>query len=139
MDGSAPSKRAVELAGELAGRLGAALSILHVVRDVALPPELQEMVKIHQITESRLEILQDSGRIILEVAKQQDEMRGARHVRTKLREGDPAKTIIDYAVEQGVDLIVMGTRGLSQMKGVLMGSVSQKVSALGGISCLTVH
>ena len=139
VDGSAPSKRAVELAGELAGRLTAALLILHVVRDMALPPELQEMVRSHEIGKSRLEILQDSGRIILDQAKQQAEKRGARHVRTELREGDPASTIIDYAAEQSVDLIVIGSRGLSQIKGALMGSVSQKVGALSGINCLTVH
>lgn len=43
------------------------------------------------------------------------------------REGDPAQVISDTADELDVDHIVLGARGLSRLKGVLMGSVSQKV------------
>ena len=41
--------------------------------------------------------------------------------------GSPAPVIIDVAEEHGVDLIVMGSRGLGLVKGVLLGSVSQYV------------
>ena len=43
------------------------------------------------------------------------------------RGGDPATAIIDVANEQDVDLIVLGTRGLSVAERWLVGSVSTKV------------
>ena len=42
-------------------------------------------------------------------------------------QGDIAKSIIEYAGEHDIDLIVMGTRGLGNVKGMLLGSVSNKV------------
>lgn len=43
------------------------------------------------------------------------------------RSGDPARMILEVAEEQGVDLIVMGTRGVSAVERWLVGSVSSKV------------
>ena len=41
--------------------------------------------------------------------------------------GSPAVVILDFLEEHDVDLVVMGSRGLGVMKGVLLGSVSQYV------------
>jgi nucleotide-binding universal stress UspA family protein len=39
--------------------------------------------------------------------------------------GDPGRVLADYASEQNVDEIVMGTRGLGTHTGALLGSVTQ--------------
>ena len=59
-------------------------------------------------------------------------------VRTVLREGDPAAAIRDLAREEKPDIIVMGRRGLGDLAGLLLGSVSQKVLHLAECACLTV-
>ena len=41
--------------------------------------------------------------------------------------GDAATEILRYAREKQVDLLVAGSRGLSQVRGWLMGSVSRKL------------
>ena len=41
--------------------------------------------------------------------------------------GSPAVAILDFAEHSGTDLIVMGSRGLGVVKGVLLGSVSQYI------------
>lgn len=41
--------------------------------------------------------------------------------------GDPAKEIIKYAGENDVDHIVLGPRGLGNIQGALLGSVSGKI------------
>lgn len=41
--------------------------------------------------------------------------------------GDPAFEIVDFAEKQGVDLIMMATRGYGKFRGVLLGSVASKV------------
>jgi nucleotide-binding universal stress UspA family protein len=48
-------------------------------------------------------------------------------------EGDPAKELIRYAVDAGIDLIVMGTHGRTGLERLLMGSVAEKV--LRGAPC----
>ena len=53
--------------------------------------------------------------------------------------GDAARVILDCAKERNADLIVMGTRGMSDLRGLLVGSVSHKVSHLADCSCVTVR
>lgn len=50
------------------------------------------------------------------------------NVRTEVRAGDPAKEIVDLAVMNEADLIVIGSRGLNGLKKWMLGSVSQKVA-----------
>lgn len=42
--------------------------------------------------------------------------------------GDPAKCICEHAQVNGIDLIVIGNRGLSGLKKLVQGSVSEKVT-----------
>ena len=53
--------------------------------------------------------------------------------------GDPAHQILDYAKDHGQELIIIGSRGLSGVKGVMLGSVSHKVSQLSSCPVLIVH
>jgi nucleotide-binding universal stress UspA family protein len=138
VDGSDASARAVGVASELAARLEATLLVLHVIRDMALPKELSDMLKAEEATGSRLEILRDSARIILERAGKQAAEAGVKRVETEFLQGDPANTIMAFANEHQADIIVMGTRGLGQVESMLLGSVSRKVSNLSRISCLIV-
>ncbi len=41
--------------------------------------------------------------------------------------GSPAVVILDFASANDIDLIIMGSRGLGIVKGVLLGSVSQYI------------
>ena len=52
--------------------------------------------------------------------------------------GHPPVMILDYAKEIGADLIVMGTRGLSGLKHVLLGSVAERTIRLAPCPVLTV-
>jgi nucleotide-binding universal stress UspA family protein len=48
-------------------------------------------------------------------------------IRTEVIEGDPAEVIIEVAQTHNSNLIVMGSRGLGKLAGLLLGSTSQKV------------
>ena len=63
---------------------------------------------------------------VLDTAKELCEKEGIR-VSSALLEGDPANEIIDYVEENGIDKIVMGSRGLSAFKGMVLGSVTYKI------------
>jgi nucleotide-binding universal stress UspA family protein len=48
-------------------------------------------------------------------------------VRTRLAMGEPADVVVDIAEEEKAELIILGTRGLSLAKRIVMGSVSSSV------------
>ena len=55
-----------------------------------------------------------------------------------LKDGDPATSILRAADDEAADIIVMGRRGLGDLAGLLLGSVSHKVTHLASCACLTV-
>lgn len=56
-----------------------------------------------------------------------EKLPGERKARKHVKSGQVAKSILEVADEEGSDIIIMGSRGLGLLKGVLIGSVSQKV------------
>ncbi|NLJ77285.1 MAG: universal stress protein [Peptococcaceae bacterium] len=44
--------------------------------------------------------------------------------------GNPAKDIVDYAHAEGIKHIVIGSRGMGSLRGIVLGSVSSKVVQL---------
>ena len=58
---------------------------------------------------------------------------GVNSVSCKVIAGEVAERIVDYADEQGVDLIVMGTHGYKGLEKIMFGSVADKV--VKSISC----
>lgn len=59
-------------------------------------------------------------------------------VKTKLEVGTPAEVIVSAAEREGIDLIVMGARGLSPAKEIIFGSVSHRVATHAPCAVLTV-
>ena len=56
-----------------------------------------------------------------------------------IREGSPAKVILEVAKEENVDLIVMGSSGKSGFDKFIMGSVADKVVNSAKCAVLVVH
>lgn len=52
--------------------------------------------------------------------------------------GDPAETLVALADELGCDHILMGTRGLGAISGMVLGSVTRKVLHLANIPVLCI-
>ncbi|OQY22829.1 MAG: universal stress protein [Chloroflexi bacterium] len=138
VDGSRHSKRAVEAAVDLAKRYQASVTILHVIRDMPLPKEIMEMIAAGEVTESRMEILQDSAEIILDNARKKFAEAGLSDVQSHHVIGDPAFQIADYAQKNGIDLIVIGHRGLGT-RGEMLGSMARKLLNMTKVSCLVVR
>jgi nucleotide-binding universal stress UspA family protein len=57
---------------------------------------------------------------------------------TRVLTGDPATELCRVATEEGFDLIVMGSRGMSELVGLLLGSVSDRVLHLAHCPVLIV-
>lgn len=80
------------------------------------------LVDIEEIRQAYFEAAKESLR---EIEGQFPSM--SNKMRTEVVEGDPGNTIIQYSQENDIDLIVMGSRGLSGMKELFLGSVSHHV------------
>jgi len=60
------------------------------------------------------------------------------NVNSKVLLGRPSETICKYATENGFDLIIIGSRGLNPLSGLLLGSVSRMVVAYSPCPVLVV-
>ncbi|KAA3619005.1 MAG: universal stress protein [Proteobacteria bacterium] len=52
--------------------------------------------------------------------------------------GDPAAELIRYLNSKGADAVVSGSRGLGNLRGLVIGSVSQKLSQHAPCACIMV-
>ncbi|MDX2314967.1 MAG: universal stress protein [Gammaproteobacteria bacterium] len=138
-DASPASNRAINFAADLAGKYDATLHLIYAVREMQLPPELKKMAEVEKIAGARSDVLDFVGKKILSDAEVRAQKKGANKIKTSLEHGDPATAIMRYAKKRKIDLIVLGTRGLNQVKGMLMGSVSRKVTNLSDVSCLIIR
>ncbi|UPV75386.1 universal stress protein [Halorussus limi] len=58
---------------------------------------------------------------------------------TAIREGTPATTIVEYAADEDVDMVVMGTHGRSGVDRYVLGSVTEQVVRTSDVPVLTVN
>jgi len=120
VDGSDHSMRAAQYAGDLARALGS--SIVRIVVAFEQIPDYLGEPNRQQAIDARLQ--QANG--ILERA--QDAVGSIPgEIHTELIEGSPAEAVIEIARTRRSNVIVMGSRGLSNMAGLVLGSTSQKV------------
>ena len=138
-DASAASSRAVSFAARLSVQHEAELLILNVIRDMQLPEELKEAPEFEDFLNARDDLMRQAADQILKNAKQKAKKDGAKNVQTAIGSGDPATSVAGFARRRNVDLIVVGTRGLSKIKAASMGSVSRKLLDLTDVNCLVIR
>ena len=118
VDGSDGSDKAVAQAIGMAEIYGAKLNFLYVanINQLAINAALSQAI---------LEAVTKAGKTILDRAKNM--LPGGIECETFLETGSPAAVILEFEDKLDIDLIVMGSRGLGLVKGVLLGSVSQYI------------
>ncbi|TLS38228.1 universal stress protein [Pseudalkalibacillus caeni] len=143
-DGSGGSREALDYAIDLARKEDAGLTVVHVVKEKAVAstnpaPRIPygTGTGIGSDGYARGEYHEESKKegVILDyksteqITKEIEEKFsfGTRTADIEILQGNPAEEIPRYAQENEVDLIVVGNRGLSGIKKLMMGSVSQKI------------
>ncbi len=127
IDGSEPSKRALEYAEEIAETRKSSLVIVTVVpraHIAAFPVEGFSPLYLDQYED---DLNHTYSRILAETVEDVKKRRPGVFVEKKLLHGRPGDAIVDASKEDGIDLIVMGCRGLSGITGFVLGSVSRHV------------
>lgn len=122
-DSSALADRALQKAIQFASLSSAScIHIVHVYHTPAFAYE-EDVRLIEKVRENAL----NEGKKVLEKAERAAKEAGALNVRTELLEGDSSQMLLHYAERESSDVIIMGSRGLSGLKELFLGSVSQTV------------
>lgn len=137
-DGSNHAKKAIEYACDLASKYGATVHLMHVISKSEIPEGLDRYIEVEKIEAPREQVLKKIGDGIIKGGLTEAKAKGTNNVKSSIVIGDPAEKIVEFAKENGVDMIIMGSRGLGAMKGILLGSVSSKVCHAAGCTCVTV-
>lgn len=167
VDGSEHAHRAAVVAGDLASKYDAEVVVLHIIDPAQLdeprermaevehvgsrgheeypwvanvPAELAAMLQPDESADQRqrmLEYLADKiVRASLERLREHEVSYD--HIRVLFKNGHPVKRILETAQDEKIDLIVMGSRGLSDLAGAFGGSVSHRVAHDADCSVITV-
>ncbi len=138
VDGSEHALKAVDIASDYAAGRGGKLIVLSVYKHMSYPESSHSLVRTRELPQPPDEALHEQARAIVEQATARARARGVENVEGMVKRGPIARTIVDTAKEQGVDAIVMGSRGLGDVTGFLLGSVSHKVSHIAECTVIVV-
>lgn len=136
-DGSAGAEKAAAVTKSLAEAMPEAqITVLHVVR---IEPATVEVYGYSFKPDVPLDVMvQNTARPVLDKAVEALGLPKDR-VETRSEGGNPARMIAEVAEEGGYDLIVMGSRGMSVVRELIVGSVSHQVLHLAHCPVLIVR
>ncbi len=168
IDGSDHSNRAVELAADIAVKYDAKLVLVHAIDTRPLSDSERRLAEaeyaerigkrltglefvdsramgpggvgpvLHQMAESDLIVRTALGEGMLDAARADAKAKGAGDVEIVMENGEAAQVILDAAKRCNANLIVIGSRGQSDLKSLFLGSVSHKVSNHADVNVITV-
>jgi nucleotide-binding universal stress UspA family protein len=117
-DGSVQAEKAVDVALSLAQCLDATVLLFAVAR----PPEPATSVELEAVLDDAREHYEE-GFARVRTKAQQHEVK----LETDIAVGHPAEQIIHRAEVDGIDLVILGRRGMSLFERLILGSISARV------------
>ena len=167
-DGSPCAEKALEVGADIASKYGAQLCVVHVLLEGEVSESLRRLAEVENllgyaaqpetravgatematvgyraktaVDEARsYRILAAVGERILGAAQAIAKEHGVSNVSTRMADGDPVREILKAVEEEKADLVVCGTRGLSDFRALMLGSVSHKLAHLSPVTCITVR
>lgn len=139
-DGSRGSEKTIDVAASLAGGNGSEVWLLCAYSYDHVPPAFRSFAEAEGVNDPAEHLyyryLVDH---VMTPARERLKKAGVTKVEVALHQGDAAEVIVDFAKEKVVDTIVIGSRGLSDLEGLVFGSVSHKVNHNAPCTCVTVR
>ena len=142
VDGSEHGWKALAFAANLAKAENAEMLVLHVVPVEPIPEGFEQWAELEGIPRGDYYSLfhgsKALGDKITSEAVSRSQTLGIGTIRTRVAEGNPTTEIVNTANAEEADVIVLGSRGLGEVQGLLLGSVSHKVMHLAPCTCIAV-
>lgn len=140
IDGSCNARKALEHACMMQQAQGGTLHLLHIVEPAPASDSLGAMTGSSALDYTAKKGREQGEALLKEIwsgmGAPSAEVRF--HVDNE-RPDRPDRTILAQAEKIGADVIVMGSRGLSDLKGLVTGSVSHKVAHAARCAVITLH
>lgn len=143
IDRSEHSRRAVTVVAELASKLGSGVIVVHAPEAgydwPAGPNSMGGPMVVQELARAREQITEEA-RALVEGAAGELTQKGITARGEVLNGGgSTAKRLLDAASAANADLIVVGSRGLTDLGGLLLGSVSHKIIHMAPCPVLVVR
>lgn len=129
------SRVAMAQAADLALRLDAELTLVHVVVPLPATTDALVLVSSEELTEAQAR--EDEKTLAGWVAEA--ERRAGRRVRALSLAGDAAAELLRHAREERCDVMVVGTHGRTGLPRLVLGSVAERVARQAPCPVLVVH
>ena len=133
IDGSKISEKALQIALEEARVWKAKMHVMYVVET-----GLFSSLPMDNTWEVMYSMLEKEGREALSRAKSEAESKGI-SVETYMRQGHAGNEIVKATGDLGIDLVIVGSHGRSEVDRLLLGSVSSFVVTNSGVNVLVVR
>lgn len=130
-DGSGGMDNVIDHASNLAAKHDATLHALYVANTASLSD-----LPMESSWEGVSSALRKQGEQAIEDV---EEKIGDVPFESSIVDGSPSREIVDYATENDVDVIVMGTHGRSGVDRLLLGSVAERVVRSSPVPVLTIR
>ncbi len=138
VDGSKHSMKGIDIGSQIAAGLDAKLVLLHVVKEEKIPEAMREFAKAEHLEMMDVDIRKRGAQHMLAKAVDKVRANGVNEVDIEVEEGPIARMIVRRAEQNGADLIVVGSRGMGDIEGLLRGGVSHRVETLAKCPVLVV-
>ena len=130
------SRPAMQYGYDIAARFGAELHLLHIVPDPAMLVPEAAAFSVETMQAQSESLVKEAETMLKKLPP--DGWENDKPVVREVRVGAAFMEIIDYARENSIDLIVIGTHGRSGLMHILMGSVAERIVRKAPCPVLTV-
>lgn len=131
IDFSDASGKALKVAKELKDIFSSKLYVLNILTSHVIK---KKMKKIKDYDRAIKELIEQASNDLKNFLKDYDIKDSG-----MIEQGEPDKRIVSFSKENDIDLIVMGARGLSFIKGMIIGSVTDAVLKSSPCPVLVIH
>ncbi len=137
-DFSENSDQAFDLALDLVQKYGGQLLLVHVVPPLVFPsPVMEDFISEQANMQFYKDAVQRSAEQIESTYLQK--AGDYKNAFIRVLSGHPASEILNFIDQEKVDLVVMGTHGLTGLAHFFLGSTAERVVRRANCSVLTVH
>jgi nucleotide-binding universal stress UspA family protein len=135
VDGSKPSKNAINVACDIAQHYGSKIHLVHTpqVDTMAIAVGASAVA-----VKASLDAISDAGKSVMAAAKTQATENGFPPESTTIGHGDPATEVLTVLDKTSADLVVCGRRGLGNLSALMLGSTSRAIAHDADCAVLTV-